>query len=85
MPIAALGLSGYCNGYRATIAVICNSIGHPSHGDDGRTLVEGGLIPDRREEPALVVDLLGDDRLIKQFLRVEEAAGWRFIGARLDT
>ena len=26
MPIAALGLSGYCNGYRATVAVICNSI-----------------------------------------------------------
>ena len=25
MPIAALGLSGHCNGYRATVAVICNS------------------------------------------------------------
>jgi hypothetical protein len=24
MLIAALGLSGYCNGYRATVAVICN-------------------------------------------------------------
>ena len=24
MPIAALGLSGHCNGYRATVAVICN-------------------------------------------------------------
>ena len=29
MPIAALGLSGHCNGYRATVAVICNNIyGH---------------------------------------------------------
>jgi hypothetical protein len=25
MPIAALGLSGHCNGYRATVAVICNN------------------------------------------------------------
>jgi hypothetical protein len=25
MPIAALGLSGYCNGYWATVAVICNT------------------------------------------------------------
>jgi hypothetical protein len=25
MPIAALGLSGHCNGYRATVAVICNT------------------------------------------------------------
>ena len=25
MPIAVLGLSGHCNGYRATVAVICNS------------------------------------------------------------
>jgi hypothetical protein len=24
MPIGALDLSGYCNGYRATVAVICN-------------------------------------------------------------
>jgi hypothetical protein len=24
MPIAALGLSDYCNGYRATVAMICN-------------------------------------------------------------
>ena len=24
MPIAALGLAGHCNGYRATVAVICN-------------------------------------------------------------
>ena len=24
MPIAALGLSGHCNGYRATVAMICN-------------------------------------------------------------
>ena len=26
MPIAALGLLGYCNGYRATVAVICNNL-----------------------------------------------------------
>ena len=25
MPIAALGLSGHCNGYQATVAVICNT------------------------------------------------------------
>ena len=25
MPIVALGLSGHCNGYWATVAVICNS------------------------------------------------------------
>jgi hypothetical protein len=25
MPIAALGLLGHCNGYRATVAVICNT------------------------------------------------------------
>ena len=25
MPIVALGLSGHCNGYRATVAVICNT------------------------------------------------------------
>ena len=25
MPIAVLGLSGHCNGYWATVAVICNS------------------------------------------------------------
>jgi hypothetical protein len=25
MPIAALGLSGHCNGYRATVAVIYNN------------------------------------------------------------
>ena len=25
MPIVALGLSGHCNGYRATVAVICNN------------------------------------------------------------
>ena len=25
MPIAVLGLSGHCNGYRATVAVICNN------------------------------------------------------------
>ena len=24
MPIVVLGLSGHCNGYRATVAVICN-------------------------------------------------------------
>ena len=24
MPIVALGLSGHCNSYRATVAVICN-------------------------------------------------------------
>jgi hypothetical protein len=28
MPIAVLGLSGHCNGYRATVAVICNILGH---------------------------------------------------------
>ena len=27
MPIAALGLSGHCNGYQATVAVICNRKG----------------------------------------------------------
>ena len=25
MPIAALGLSGHCNGYWATVAVVCNN------------------------------------------------------------
>ena len=29
MPIAALGLSGHCNGYRATVAVICNILLRP--------------------------------------------------------
>ena len=27
MPIVALGLSGHCNGYRATVAMICNMNG----------------------------------------------------------
>ena len=30
MPIAVLGLSGYCNGYRATVAMICNNLSHLS-------------------------------------------------------
>jgi hypothetical protein len=30
MPIVVLGLSGYCNGYRATVAVICNNLSHLS-------------------------------------------------------
>jgi hypothetical protein len=60
------------------------SIGHLTHSDDSRTLVEGSLIPNGQEEPALIVNLFHNYWLGKQFLEVEETAGQRFIKAILN-
>jgi hypothetical protein len=38
MPIVALGLSGHCNGYRATVAVICNTKREPGRSENCQML-----------------------------------------------
>ena len=46
MPIAVLGLSGHCNGYRAIVAVICNNRSQSSYvttlGNSGSVVILGG-------------------------------------------
>jgi hypothetical protein len=53
MPIAALGLSGHCNGYRATVAVICNN-------DTIQTLMtDSESLPPIEEQPEQFFTSLG--------------------------
>ena len=56
-------------------------IGHPSHGNDRGTLVEGLLIPSRGKQPTLMIDLLGHNCVWKERSGVEKAAGWGLIRA----
>ena len=41
-------------------------IGHPPHGYDRGTLVEGPLIPSRGEQPTLMIDLLRHNSVLKE-------------------